>query len=190
MKNIKKILIAVLSFSLLFAISCSNEDKTGGDTGGNSGNGGMETGGNSGGSSGEGNSGSGEVEILTPEEWTYNIIYSSDYYIPIIVKINEDNTIQISGKSSSINYKNFADMNVNYNCKTSDWTKQSGTDYKISKSIVSEKLNDNTETIMNNSEAKWRYILTNGYKYIELDLNFEDNNGRPFRSVALKIATR
>ena len=30
MKNIKKILITVLSFSLLFAISCDNEGKTGG----------------------------------------------------------------------------------------------------------------------------------------------------------------
>ncbi|WP_432633187.1 hypothetical protein [Brachyspira sp.] len=33
MKNIKKILITVLSFLLLFAISCSNEGTTGGDTG-------------------------------------------------------------------------------------------------------------------------------------------------------------
>ena len=34
MWNIKKILIAVLSFSLLFGISCSNEGTTGGETGG------------------------------------------------------------------------------------------------------------------------------------------------------------
>ena len=33
MLNIKKILITVLSFLLLFAISCSNEGTTGGDTG-------------------------------------------------------------------------------------------------------------------------------------------------------------
>ena len=30
MKNIKTILIAVLSFMLLFSVSCKNEDKTGG----------------------------------------------------------------------------------------------------------------------------------------------------------------
>ena len=34
MKNIKTILIAVLSFMLLFSISCKNEDKTGGGSGG------------------------------------------------------------------------------------------------------------------------------------------------------------
>ena len=45
MKNIKKILIAVLSFSLLFTIGCDNEGKTGGG-----GNGGTGTGGSSGGS--------------------------------------------------------------------------------------------------------------------------------------------
>ena len=33
MKNIKTILIAVLSFMLLFSISCKNEDKTGGGSG-------------------------------------------------------------------------------------------------------------------------------------------------------------
>ena len=46
MKNIKTILIAVLSFMLLFSISCKNEDKTGGGRGGetNSGNGGTLTG--------------------------------------------------------------------------------------------------------------------------------------------------
>ena len=33
MKNIKTILIAVLSFMLLFSVSCKNEDKTGGDGG-------------------------------------------------------------------------------------------------------------------------------------------------------------
>ena len=34
MKNIKTILIAVLSFMLLFSVSCKNEDKTGGGSGG------------------------------------------------------------------------------------------------------------------------------------------------------------
>ncbi|TKZ35524.1 hypothetical protein [Brachyspira catarrhinii] len=34
MKNIKTILIAVLSFMLLFSVSCKNEDKTGGGDGG------------------------------------------------------------------------------------------------------------------------------------------------------------
>ena len=34
MKNIKKILIAVLSFMFLFSVSCKNEDKTGGGSGG------------------------------------------------------------------------------------------------------------------------------------------------------------
>ena len=183
MWNIKKILIAVLSFSLLFAVSCDNEGKTGGGTGGVAGGGGVVSGG--------GNGGSGEVEILTPEEGTYNVAHSDDYYnIEIKVKINEDNTVQISGKSSSINYKNYAEARTDYNCKTSDWTKQSGTDYKISKSIVSEKMGNYAATTMNNAEVKWRYLNTNGYKHIELDLNFEDNNGRPFRSVALKRATR
>ncbi len=37
MKNIKTILIAVLSFMLLFSVSCKNEDKTGGGNGGGSG---------------------------------------------------------------------------------------------------------------------------------------------------------
>ena len=183
MWNIKKILIAVLSFSLLFAISCDNEGKTGG--GGTGGGGGVSGGGNGGG-------GSVEVEILTPEEGTYNVAYSDDYYhyTGITVKINEDNTVQISGKAGSINYKTFAEASQNYNCKTSDWIKQSGTDYKISKSIVSEKMGNYVATTMNNAEVKWRYLNTNGYKHIELDLNFEDNNGRPFRSVALKRATR
>ena len=36
MKNIKTILIAVLSFMLLFSVSCKNEDKTGGGDGGGS----------------------------------------------------------------------------------------------------------------------------------------------------------
>ena len=51
MWNIKKILIAVLSFSLLFAVSCDNEGKTGGGTGGVAGGGGVVSGGGNGGSS-------------------------------------------------------------------------------------------------------------------------------------------
>ena len=57
MKNIKKILIAVLSFSLLFAISCDNEGKTGG--GGTGGVGGVSGGGTGvGGNGGTGTGGS------------------------------------------------------------------------------------------------------------------------------------
>ena len=44
MWNIKKILIAVLSFSLLFAVSCDNEGKTGGGgTGGGGSSGGSQS---------------------------------------------------------------------------------------------------------------------------------------------------
>ena len=184
MENIKKILITVLSFLVLFSISCDNEGKTGS---GGAGVGGVSGGGNGGG----GSSGGGVTEILTPEEGTYNIDYSTDYRTIITVKVNGDNTIQLNGSASSINYKTFADMHQTYNCKTSDWTKQSGTDYKISKNIVSESPGGNKmETTMNNAEAKWRYIDKNGVKHIELDLNYTDNDGRPFRAVALKKATK
>ena len=188
---------------MALSISCSNEGTTGGGTGGNSGNGGTEIGGNSGGDSSGGGSGSGEAgktEILTPEEGTYNIRYSDDYYsITITVKTNEDGTVQLSGNSVSRNYGSYADSYQNYNCKTSDWAKESGTDYKISKNIEGNSMYFEDST----AEAKWRYVYSNEKnifgniitnKYIELDLNYLDPYGggekRPYRSVALKKATR
>ncbi len=209
MNNFKKIFTYMVVGALVMAlsISCSNEGTTGGGTGGNSGNGGTEIGGNSGGDSSGGGSGSGEAgktEILTPEEGTYNIRYSDDYYsITITVKTNEDGTVQLSGNSVSRNYGSYADSYQNYNCKTSDWAKESGTEYKISKSIISEAVSNYGATPMSNAEAKWRYVYSNEKsifgniitnKYIELDLNYLDPYGggekRPFRSVALKKATR
>ena len=114
MKNIKKIFTYMVVGALVMAlfISCSNEGTTGGGTGGNSGNGGTEIGGNSGGDSsgvGSGSGEAGETEILTPEEGTYDIDYPEEvayFDITIIVKTNEDSTVQISGNSSYIQYGN------------------------------------------------------------------------------------
>ena len=95
---------------MALSISCSNEGTTGGGTGGNSGNGGTEIGGNTGsGGSGSGSGETGETEILTPEEGTYDIDYPEEvayFDITIIVKTNEDSTVQISGNSSYIQYGN------------------------------------------------------------------------------------
>ena len=194
---------------MALSISCSNEGTTGGDTGGNSGNGGTEIGGNSGGDSSGGGSGSGEAgetEILTPEEGTYDIDYPEEvayFDITIIVKTNEDSTVQISGNSSYIVYNKddtYSASSQDFNCKTSSWAKESGTDYKISKSIISEAVSNYGATPIDNAEAKWRYFYSNEKvifggittnKYIELDFNYSNiYGGQPYRAVALKKATR
>ena len=173
----KQIIIMLLSFIILFAIGCDNEDKTG--SGGSGIGGGSGGGGISGGGSG------GLTEILTPEEGTY----TSSHYYDITVKMNTDGTIQLSGKAMSENYKNEADMNVDYSFKTSDWTKQSSSDYKVAKNIVAEDYKPGQSTLAKNPEAKWRYI-NDGGKYIELDINFNNLVGRPFKASARKRATK
>ena len=174
----KQIIIMLLSFIILFAIGCDNEDKTG--SGGSGIGGGSGGGGISGGGSG------GLTEILTPEEDAY-------YDITMKVVINSDSTVQISGNSAYIQYDNngtsYFTTAGRFNCKTSDWAKESGTDYKISKSIISEAVGNLVATSMNNAEAKWRYTTNRGVKYIELDLKYL-NGGNPYRAVVLKKATR
>ena len=183
---------------MALSISCSNEGTTGGGTGGNSGNGGTEIGGNTGsGGSGSGSGETGETEILTPEEGTYDIDYPEEEpynSVTITVKTNEDSTVQISGNSYYIVYdKNkpgyYNSSRNDFNCKTSDWAKESGTEYKISKSIISERRDTYAATTMDNAEAKWRYTTNSGVKYIELDINYTNGNN-PYRAVALKRATR
>ena len=176
----KQIIIMLLSFIILFAIGCGNEDKTGSDGSGIGGGGGSGGSGISGGGSG------GLTEILTPEEGTYT---SSGSPYNITVKMNTDGTIQLSGKAISENYKNEADMTVDYSFKTSDWTKQSSSDYKVAKNIVSEDYKPGQSTLAKEAEAKWCYI-NDGGKYIELDINFNNLVGRPFKASARKRATK